>query len=490
MAKNSSIGLDVTRLPDGFYLYGGATTKRKLQVADSNVQITDTALSFGATMSEKVFSFPAATDTLVGIAAQQTLTNKTLTSPKINLGSDACGDIYYRSYGTDGTDGVLTRLAVGSVGNLLTLATVGGHVVPTWSSGVSHAQNTDTGTTNSSFAIDSDGNNAVLTANAASLGVSKAMLVLDDTSAAIKITASDADTLSIFKSDGVIGANLVVGNLTVNGTTTTINSTTITVDDKNIELGSVASPDDTTASGGGITLKGTTDKTIIWDNSTDKNWTLNQNVNVPTSYVYKINNVSVLSATTLGANVVSSSLTSVGTLTSGTWNASVIDLAHGGTNKNMTAVAGGVVYTDADSMEVTAAGVSGQVLVSNGSSAPSWANLATSAAANYEVLTADATIDEDTVSLKKIVNKSGSACVITVAATLPVGREIVVAGLSADGWQVVAEASSSVKFVFGDVESAADGSISSTYARDAVTLVKVSATEIMVVSSVGNLDLV
>lgn len=63
---------------------------------------------------------------------------------------------------------------------------------------------------------------------------------------------------------------VVGGNLTVNGTTTTVNSTTLTVDDKNIELASTASPSDTTADGGGITLKGTTDKKIFWDNATDR----------------------------------------------------------------------------------------------------------------------------------------------------------------------------------------------------------------------------
>jgi hypothetical protein len=49
-----------------------------------------------------------------------------------------------------------------------------------------------------------------------------------------------------------------------------------------------------------------------------------------------------------------------------------LPLSKGGTNKNMTAVAGGVVYTDADSQEVTTAGTSGNVLQSNGSSAPTW----------------------------------------------------------------------------------------------------------------------
>ena len=67
----------------------------------------------------------------------------------------------------------------------------------------------------------------------------------------------------------------ITGNLTVNGATTTVNSTTVTVDDKNIELGSTASPTDTTADGGGITLKGTTDKTIQWSNTT-KSWEVSE----------------------------------------------------------------------------------------------------------------------------------------------------------------------------------------------------------------------
>jgi len=49
-----------------------------------------------------------------------------------------------------------------------------------------------------------------------------------------------------------------------------------------------------------------------------------------------------------------------------------LGLSRGGTNKNLTPVAGGVVWTDADSMEVSAAGTSGQYLKSNGTSAPSW----------------------------------------------------------------------------------------------------------------------
>lgn len=146
------------------------------------------------------------------------------------------------------------------------------------------------------------------------------------TIASSNTTASTSSTTGAITSAGglgvaadlYVGGNTVItGNLTVNGTTTTINSTTISVDDANIELGSVASPTDTTANGGGITLKGATDKTIIWD-SANTNWTSSENWNIATGKVFKVNNVSTLSATTLGTAVVNSSLTKVGALSGGT----------------------------------------------------------------------------------------------------------------------------------------------------------------------------
>jgi hypothetical protein len=92
------------------------------------------------------------------------------------------------------------------------------------------------------------------------------------------------DTESVGKVSPVFTGTATFDNLTVNGTTTTINSTTLTVDDKNIELGSVATPTDITADGGGITLKGTTDKTITWNNATDS-WTFNQSIDFKDNYM-------------------------------------------------------------------------------------------------------------------------------------------------------------------------------------------------------------
>jgi hypothetical protein len=95
----------------------------------------------------------------------------------------------------------------------------------------------------------------------------------------------------------VSGTSLTLsGDLTVNGTTTTLNSTTISVDDKNIELGSVATPSDATADGGGITLKGTTDKTFNWVDATDA-WTSSEHVNLASGKSLYLNGTLLKDAT-------------------------------------------------------------------------------------------------------------------------------------------------------------------------------------------------
>ena len=95
--------------------------------------------------------------------------------------------------------------------------------------------------------------------------------------------ATDAGTartnLGLGTSDNVQFSNITVQNLTVNGTQTTINSTTMTVDDKDLVLGSVASPNDSTANGGGIILKGANDKKLTYSSTGDK-WVFNKALDV------------------------------------------------------------------------------------------------------------------------------------------------------------------------------------------------------------------
>jgi hypothetical protein len=74
---------------------------------------------------------------------------------------------------------------------------------------------------------------------------------------------------SISASGGFTIPSLTVsGDFTVNGTTTNINTTNLVVEDKNITIADVSTPTDTTADGAGITIKGATDKTLNWVQST------------------------------------------------------------------------------------------------------------------------------------------------------------------------------------------------------------------------------
>jgi hypothetical protein len=118
-------------------------------------------------------------------------------------------------------------------------------------------------------------------------------ITLDIDSTVATLTGSQTLTNKTLTSpaltENATAVNLTVsGNLTVNGTTTNLNSTNLVVEDKNIVLGDTDTPTDTTADGGGITLKGSTDKTFNWVDSTDA-WTSSEHVNVASGKNYYIN---------------------------------------------------------------------------------------------------------------------------------------------------------------------------------------------------------
>ena len=181
------------------------------------------------------------------------------------------------------------------------------------------------------------------------------------------VVVGSAGTVLKTNGDVTIGATLTVnGNFFVAGTLTTVNQTTLQIDDKTITLGRTLD-NDALASGGGLILNANTDRTLLWNSDSDA-WTSSVNYNVTTGYGYKIDNT-----TALASGMVHGLSALAGKITGGTWEANSIGLTYGGTNKNLSGSANfGVVYKDADSMEVTEAGTSGQILQSNGAAAPTW----------------------------------------------------------------------------------------------------------------------
>jgi hypothetical protein len=200
--------------------------------------------------------------------------------------------------------------------------------------------------------------------------------------------------------------NLTIsGDLTVNGTTTNLNSTNLVIEDKNIILGDTATPTDVTADGGGITLKGTTDKTFNWVDATDA-WTSSENMNLLTGKVYEINGTTVLSGSTLGSGVTGSSLTSVGTITSGTWTGTTIAIANGGTGAT-------TAMTAATALLPTQTSNSGKYLTTDGSGTLSWGTVS-----GYSAPTLGSTSISSGATVSNIAGLTINSTTIPTSATL------------------------------------------------------------------------
>ena len=166
-----------------------------------------------------------------------------------------------------------------------------------------------------------------LTGVITSVGLSTS--IASQTGTGTKFVVDTSPTLVTPNIGVATGTSLTLsGNLVVNGTTTTIASSTLEVGDKNIVLAS-ASTTDAAADGGGITLKGATDHTWNWVDATDA-WTSSDHINVASTKAYYIAGTSVLNGTTLGSGVTSSSLTSVGVISSGTWQSTAVAVGYGG----------------------------------------------------------------------------------------------------------------------------------------------------------------
>jgi hypothetical protein len=228
---------------------------------------------------------PSLTSTYLGLSAGGTVSGATTFSGTVALGSSATATT---PSSVDNSTKVATTAYVQNQGFLTSAVSSVGLALPTSVFSVTNSPVTVSGTLTGSFV--SQTANHVFAAPNGSAG----------TPTFRALVASDIPSLSYLPtSGGTVSGNLTVtGDLTINGTTTNINSTNLVVEDKNIVLGDVASPSDVTADGGGITLKGATDKTFNWVDSTDA-WTSSEHLNLAAGKSYYIGGTLVLSSKNL-----------------------------------------------------------------------------------------------------------------------------------------------------------------------------------------------
>jgi hypothetical protein len=213
------------------------------------------------------------TGSVVGTTDAQTLSSKTLTSPVVSGLALSDSSIVFEGSSADDNETTLT-VANPTADRTITIPDATGTVALT---------------------------NNKLDAFAATTSSELRTVISDETGTGALVFA-DTPTLVTPNIGAATGTSLVLsGDLTVNGTTTTINSTEITIDDKNLVLGAVTSPTDAGADGGGLTLKGATDKTFNWVDATDS-WTSSEHMDLASGKVLKINGTQVLSATEYTGN--------------------------------------------------------------------------------------------------------------------------------------------------------------------------------------------
>jgi hypothetical protein len=262
-------------------------------------------ISAGDPTADRTATFPDATGTVVLDSATQTLTNKTLTTPVISSITNGAATLTLPT--STGTIALTSDIAAGIVTETGTQTLTNKTLTSPVVSGLTLSD--------SSIVIEGSTANDFETTLTVTDPTADRTITLPDVTGTVVTTGN----LSAITSVGTLASLTVTGDLTVNGTTTTINSTTLAVDDKNITLGDVETPTDTTADGGGITLKGATDKTFNWVDATDS-WTSSEHINLASGKSYYMNGTllkdvsETLTNKTLTTPVISS-ISNTGTLT-------------------------------------------------------------------------------------------------------------------------------------------------------------------------------
>src|SRR6056300_1162612 len=226
----------------------------------------------------------APSGTIVGTSDTQTLTNKTINSASntITITESNISDL--GSYITASSTDTLTNKSINLTNNTLSgttaefntalndgsFATLAGTETLT-NKTISGSSNTLSNIDNSSLTNSSITVTDGTTSTATSLG---GTITFSGTANEIEVGESSGTLTFGLPDDVTIGNNLTIsGNLTVSGTTTTVNTETINLADNTITLNS--NETGTPSQDGGIEIeRGTSaNKTLIWNETTDK-WTV------------------------------------------------------------------------------------------------------------------------------------------------------------------------------------------------------------------------
>jgi hypothetical protein len=291
-----------------FASLAGSETLTNKTISLSSNTVSGTTAEFNTALTDDNFATLAGTETLTNKTingSSNTITNVSLTTGVTGTLPVANGGTGITSLGT----GIATFLGTPSSANLAAALTdeAGSgtvaftnsptFVTPTLGAASATSINGTTIPETKTLVVTTDKLNVLAATSSSEL----AGIISDETGTGALVFAN-TPTLVTPNIGAATGTSLVLsGDLTVNGTTTTINSTEITVDDKNLTLGSVATPTDAGADGGGLTLKGTTDKTFSWIDATDS-WTSSEHLDLATGKVLKVNGTEVLSATQYTGN--------------------------------------------------------------------------------------------------------------------------------------------------------------------------------------------
>ena len=264
-----------------------------------------------------------------------------------------------------------------------------------------------------------EGSTATIT-NSGVTSISGTTNKIDVSASTGAVTVTLPDSVSLTQ-DLTVGRNLTVtGDLTVNGNTVTVNASTLVVEDKNIVLANTASPSDSSADGGGLTILGTTNHTFNWINATDA-WTSSEHMDIASGKEYRINGTKVLDSGSLGTGITASSLTSLGTISTGVWEGTAVGVAYGGTGATTASTArnnlGLAIGTDVQAYSGDLAAIAG--LTSAADRLPYYTGSGTAGLATFTAFArslvddADAATARTTLGLGTMATQAASSVSIT-----------------------------------------------------------------------------